>query len=86
VARASALLAVLTDRPTSTSELYDRVGYAALVRIGLVPYDAFRAELAKLQGAGLAHSATDEDGATVWRLPPPPAEEPEATGPELPAD
>lgn len=75
MSRESTLLDALTDEPTSTSCLYDRVGYAALVSIGLVPYDAFRAELAKLAGAGLAHSGTDEDGATTWRLPPSPEED-----------
>jgi hypothetical protein len=69
------LLAVLTDEPASTSKLYDRVGYATLVSHGLVPYDAFRAELAKLVAAGLAQSGADEDGATVWRLRAPPEPE-----------
>jgi hypothetical protein len=61
------ILALLTDEPTSTSELYDRVGYAALVRLGLVSYQAFRAELVKLSAAGLAESDTAHDGATTWR-------------------
>jgi len=39
----------------------------ALVQIGLVPYDAFRAELARLAEAGLAQSGVDDDGATTWR-------------------
>ena len=79
MSRASALLAVLTDEPATTSELYDRVGYPTLVRIGLVPYDAFRAELMRLAAAGLAESDTAADGATLWRRPttadspPPPA-------------
>ncbi|TMM03678.1 MAG: hypothetical protein E6G10_06950 [Actinobacteria bacterium] len=79
MSRASALLAVLTDEPATTSELYDRVGYPTLVRIGLVPYDAFRAELAGLAAAGLAESDTAPDGVTLWRrpttadTPPPPA-------------
>jgi hypothetical protein len=71
MSRASALLAALTDEPTSTSKLYDRVGYAALVQLGLVPYDAFRAELVKLETEGLAQSGTDDDGATTWRRPAP---------------
>jgi hypothetical protein len=50
MSRASELLAALTDEPTSTSELYDRVGYSTLVRIGLVPYEAFRAERIRLAG------------------------------------
>lgn len=69
VSRASAILAVLTVAPTSTSELYDRVGYPTLVRLGLIPYEAFRAELVKLSAAGQAVSDTAEDGATAWRLP-----------------
>lgn len=72
MSRASALLAAVTREPTSTSELYDRVGYVALTRVGLVSYHAFRAELAKLSAAGLVESRTDPDGSTVWRLPQPP--------------
>lgn len=68
MSRASVLLSVLTSHPTSTSELYDRVGYAELARAGLIPYPAFRAELAKLEAAGLAESGTGEDGATCWKL------------------
>jgi hypothetical protein len=66
MSRASALLAVLTDEPTSTSELYERVGYPTLVRIGLVPYPAFRVELMRLSAAGLADFESTEDG-TLWR-------------------
>lgn len=69
MSRESALVAALTDEPTSTSDLYDRVGYAGLVRIGLVPYDAFRDALARMAAAGLAEHATAPDGATVWRRP-----------------
>lgn len=67
MSRASVLLAALTDEPASTSELYDRVGYPALVRVGLVPYDAFRDELARLSAAGLAERETAADGAALWR-------------------
>jgi hypothetical protein len=74
MARESTLLAALTSEPTSTSDIYDRVGYATLTRIGLVSYHAFRAELAKLAAAGLAESHVDEDGSTMWRLPPASAE------------
>jgi hypothetical protein len=69
MSRESALLAALKVEPASTSDLYDRVGYPTLVRIGLVQYGAFRAELAKLSAAGLARSETGEDGATMWRRP-----------------
>jgi len=74
VSRESVLLGVLGPEPTSTSELYERVGYPALVRVGLVGYAAFRAELARLSDSGRVESGTDEDGATTWRLrPQPPA-------------
>ncbi len=69
MSRASALLAALTRESASTSEIYDRVGYATLARVGLVSYHAFRAELAELAAAGLVESRTDGDGSTVWRLP-----------------
>jgi hypothetical protein len=52
MSRASALLAALTREPETTSEIYDRVGYATLTRVGLVSYHAFRAELAELSAAG----------------------------------
>jgi hypothetical protein len=68
MSRASALLAVLTSEPASTSELYDRVGYMTLARVGLVPYEAFRAELARLSAAGVVAGHTAPDGSTVWRL------------------
>ena len=68
MSRASALLAALTSEPASTSELYERVGYATLVRVGLIPYDAFRAELVRLSAAGLAENDTAADGSTLWRL------------------
>jgi hypothetical protein len=74
--RSAALLSAVSDEPTSTSALYDQVGYSALVRIGLIPYAAFRAELALLEKQGLVVSAEGEDGSTLWRRPPAPAEEP----------
>ncbi len=60
------LLHALTSEPTTTSDLYDRVGYPALTRLGLIPYRAFRDELAKLSAAGLALSENAPDGSTVW--------------------
>jgi hypothetical protein len=72
------VLDALSQEPTSTSDLYDRVGYPALVRAGLVPYHAFRAELVRLSAAGLAERGTDEDGATTWRRPAPAEAEPGA--------
>ena len=60
-------LAALTDEPASTSELYDRVGYVALMRTGMIPDKKFRHALAELQAEGLASSETGEDGDTLWR-------------------
>jgi hypothetical protein len=65
-ARSSVLLVALTSEPASTSEVYARVGYLALARVGLIPYAAFRAELARLCAAGLADSETSGDGSTLW--------------------
>jgi hypothetical protein len=67
VSRASALVAVVTDEPASTSELYERVGYPTLARLGLIPYSAFRTELAALAATGVLESATAPDGSTTWR-------------------
>ncbi len=60
------LLDALTAEPTTTSDLYDRVGYLTLARVGLIPYHAFREELVKLSAAGLAHSGDAPDGSTMW--------------------
>jgi hypothetical protein len=68
----SPLLRALTREPTSTETLYERVGYATLARLGLIPYDAFRAELSRLAAAGDAEKQEVEEGATLWRLPAPP--------------
>jgi hypothetical protein len=68
MSRRSVLLAALTSEPTNTSDLYERVGYLALARVGLVPYPAFRAELAELAAAGLAEHETGPDGSTLWKL------------------
>jgi hypothetical protein len=69
MSRESVLLEALTTEPLSTSELYDRVGYGTLTRIGLVPYDAFREALAGLTAAGLVETDTAGDGSTLWWLP-----------------
>ena len=71
----SALLAALTSEPASTSDIYDRVGYVTLTRLGLVPYHALRAGLGKLSAAGVIESRTRGDGSTMWWLPQPSAEE-----------
>ncbi len=68
--RAAELLAALTDEPTSTSDLYSRIGYMSLTRLGLVPYEAFRSELAKLAATGAVESCAGADGSTMWRLAP----------------
>lgn len=68
MSRESDLLAVLTNEPASTSELYERVGYVTLTRLGLIPYPAFRQALARLAAAGLAEQETADDGSTVWWL------------------
>ncbi len=68
MSRSSVLLAALTSDPTTTSDLYERIGYPALTRIGLVPYPAFRAELARLSGLGLIESEISPDGSTSWKL------------------
>jgi hypothetical protein len=81
MSRRSVLLAALMQEPASTSELYERVGYPALTRVGLVPYQAFRDELVKLSAAGLAESETGSDGSTIWRL----TGERVSGGPEPPA-
>jgi hypothetical protein len=60
------LLSAITTEPTTTSDLYDRIGYPALTSVGLIPYRAFRAELVKLSVAGLASSGEAPDGSTVW--------------------
>ncbi|MEO8690417.1 MAG: hypothetical protein ABI611_19645 [Solirubrobacteraceae bacterium] len=72
MSREAAILGALTSEPTSTEALYERVGYATLARVGLIPYAAFRAELVKLSAAGQAERHSAEDGATMWRTPAPP--------------
>jgi hypothetical protein len=66
MSRTSALMAAIPTEPTSTSDLYERIGYATLVRLGLIPYEAFRAELAALAATGAIERATGADGSTLW--------------------
>ncbi len=68
MSRSSLLLSALSNEPLSTSDLYARVGYLALARVGLIPYAAFRAELVQLSAAGLADSEVSGDGSTLWTL------------------
>jgi hypothetical protein len=70
MSRTSALMAVITTEPASTSELYDRVGYSTLGRLGLIPYHAFRAELVALAASGALEGETASDGSTIWRRTP----------------
>jgi hypothetical protein len=60
-------MAALTGEPVSTSDLYDRLGYRALARVGLIPYPAFRDELARLAATGEVEMASAPDGSTTWR-------------------
>jgi hypothetical protein len=68
MSRTAALMAAITTEPASTSELYDRIGYVTLARLGLIPYDAFRAELGALAASGAIDGETAADGSTIWRL------------------
>ncbi|HEY2770924.1 MAG TPA: hypothetical protein VGI87_10160 [Solirubrobacteraceae bacterium] len=68
MSRASEILRALQPGPATTSELYDRIGYAALTRLGLIPYAAFRAELVSIAAQGQVEQETAPDGSTSWRL------------------
>jgi hypothetical protein len=70
MSRTSELIAIVGAEPASTSELYERIGYHTLARLGLIPYHAFRAELAALAASGAIESATAPDGSTTWRRTP----------------
>jgi hypothetical protein len=70
MSRTSTLMEVVTEVPTSTSELYDRVGYPTLARLGLIPYHAFRDALATLAATGAIEAETGPDGSTMWRRTP----------------
>ena len=67
MSRTATLMAALGEEPVTTSDLYDRIGYLELTRLGLIPYHAFRAELDRLAAAGLAVSSSAEDGSSLWR-------------------
>ncbi|HUJ34426.1 MAG TPA: hypothetical protein VLW51_04400 [Solirubrobacteraceae bacterium] len=68
MSRESVLMGVLTIDPTSTSDLYERVGYGELANVGMISYHEFRGELAKLEAAGIVESEPGEDGSTMWSL------------------
>ena len=61
------LLAVVSAEPASTSELYERIGYPTLARLGLIPYAAFHEALERLAASGVIQSHTGPDGSTMWR-------------------
>jgi hypothetical protein len=65
--RSSIILPALTAEPASTSDVYERVGYIALMRAGLIGYAAFRHWLVALEAEGLVASETGDDGSTLWR-------------------
>ena len=67
MSRTSALMAVITADPISTDELYERVGYPTLARLGLIPYPAFREALVALAATGAIEGHTGPDGSTMWR-------------------
>jgi len=60
---------VLTIDPTSTSDLYERVGYGTLAQVEMISYHEFQGELEKLEGAGIVASEAGADGSTMWSLP-----------------
>jgi hypothetical protein len=69
MSRESMILSAATAEPSTTSELYDRIGYPALLQIGLIPYEAFRGELARLAALGMLERGEADDGTTTWQLP-----------------
>lgn len=68
MSRESVLMGVLRIDPTSTSDLYERVGYGTLAQVGMISYHEFRGELEKLEGAGIVASEAGSDGSTMWSL------------------
>lgn len=78
MSRESVLMGVLTIDPTSTSDLYERVGYGTLAEVGLIPYHSFRGELEKLKAAGVVDTEAGEDGSTMWCLKSEPESESES--------
>ena len=67
MSRTSTLLEAITADATSTSDLYDRVGYPTLARLGLIPYAAFREALVALAATGAIEGHAAPDGSTMWR-------------------
>jgi hypothetical protein len=63
----SIVLDAVTAEPTTTSALYDRIGYPGLLRAGLIDYRAFRAVLVSLEAEGVVRSEMADAG-TRWRI------------------
>ncbi len=59
------ILAALADGPATTSQLYDRLGYPVLLRLGLIDYRAFRRVIGELEDAKRISGEPDENG-TIW--------------------
>jgi hypothetical protein len=68
MSRESVLMGVLTIDPTSTSDLYERVGYGTLAQVGMISYHEFRGELEKLESVGIVACEAGADGSTMWSL------------------
>lgn len=64
------VLRALAAGPATTSELYDRAGYPALMRERLIDYRAFRAVVGELEQERVIAGEPDPDAddGTVWRL------------------
>jgi hypothetical protein len=60
-----AILTALAEGPATTSELYDRLGYPALLRLQLIDYRAFRRVVGELEDAKRISGEPDENG-TIW--------------------
>ena len=63
-------LMVVAAEPSSSSELYDRVGYPTLARLGLIPYQAFRDAFAALATTGATSSTRPERSGLRRRVGP----------------
>ncbi len=61
------ILAALADGPATTSELYDRLGYPALLRLQLIDYRAFRDVIGELERDKRITGEPDENG-TIWSV------------------
>ena len=66
-AAAELILKALRDRPATTSQLYDRLGYPVLLRLQLIDYRAFRDVIGRLERDGRIHGEPHEDG-TIWSV------------------